>query len=79
MKRCHWCRRGWRGRARRDVLRWPLVDGSEGLTSAQPALWFIGSLLLRTSIALAGFYVVAGGQWDRLCCASWDLSWHASS
>ena len=25
-----------------------------------------GSLLLRVSIALAGFYLVSGGQWKRL-------------
>jgi F1F0 ATPase subunit 2 len=30
------------------------------------ALWFLGSLLLRTSIALSGFYFVAGGHWERL-------------
>jgi F1F0 ATPase subunit 2 len=28
--------------------------------------WFFGSLLLRMSIALAGFYFVSGGQWERL-------------
>lgn len=38
----------------------------KGLASPQPALWFTGSLLLRTSLALAGMYVVSGGQWDRL-------------
>ena len=38
----------------------------KGLSSQQPALWFFGSLLLRMSIALAGFYVVAGGHWERL-------------
>jgi F1F0 ATPase subunit 2 len=37
-----------------------------GLSSKQPALWFFGSLLLRMSIALAGFYVVSGGHWERL-------------
>jgi F1F0 ATPase subunit 2 len=34
--------------------------------SKQPALWFFGSLLLRMSIALAGFYFVSGGHWERL-------------
>ena len=38
----------------------------KGVSSKQPALWFFGSLLLRTSIALAGFYFVAGGHWERL-------------
>ena len=38
----------------------------KGLTSKWSALWFFGSLLLRTSIALAGFYFIAQGHWDRL-------------
>jgi len=38
----------------------------KGVSSKQPALWFFGSLLLRMSIALAGFYFVSGGHWDRL-------------
>ena len=38
----------------------------KGLSSTQPALWFLGSLLLRTSIALAGFYLIARGHWERL-------------
>jgi F1F0 ATPase subunit 2 len=37
-----------------------------GVSSEQPAFWFLGSLLLRMSIALAGFYFVSGGQWQRL-------------
>jgi F1F0 ATPase subunit 2 len=38
----------------------------KGLTAKQPALWFLGSLILRTSIVLIGFYIVGGGQWHRL-------------
>jgi F1F0 ATPase subunit 2 len=38
----------------------------KSLSSAQPALWFLGSLLLRTSLVLAGFYFVARGRWERL-------------
>ena len=38
----------------------------KGLSSKHPALWFFGSLLLRMSIALAGFYFVSGGHWERL-------------
>ena len=38
----------------------------EGFSSKQPALWFFGSLLLRTSIALAGFYFIARGHWESL-------------
>ena len=37
-----------------------------GVSSKKPALWFLGSLLLRMSIALAGFYFVSGGHWERL-------------
>jgi F1F0 ATPase subunit 2 len=37
-----------------------------GVSSKRPALWFFGSLLLRTSIALAGFYLVGSGHWERL-------------
>lgn len=37
-----------------------------GLLSATPALWFSGSLLIRTAAALAGFYAVSQGGWERL-------------
>jgi F1F0 ATPase subunit 2 len=43
-------------------LRWTVIRG----TAAQrPALWFFGSLLLRTSITLAGFHFVADDHWAR--------------
>ena len=38
----------------------------KGVSSRRPALWFFGSLLLRMSIVLVGFYVVSGGHWKRL-------------
>jgi F1F0 ATPase subunit 2 len=38
----------------------------KGMSSKQPALWFLGSMLLRTTIALGGFYFTAGGHWERL-------------
>jgi F1F0 ATPase subunit 2 len=38
----------------------------KGMTSLRPALWFLGSLLLRSGITLAGFYTVSGGDWKRL-------------
>jgi F1F0 ATPase subunit 2 len=38
----------------------------KGVTSEWPALWFLGSLLLRTGVILAGFYFVAQGHWSRL-------------
>lgn len=37
-----------------------------GTASAQPALWFLGSLLLRMGLTMAGFYFVSGGRWERL-------------
>lgn len=37
-----------------------------GLASRRPALWFLGSFLLRTSVVLAGMYVVSRGRWDVL-------------
>lgn len=38
----------------------------KGLASPRPALWFVGSLLLRTAVALGGFYLVSGGRWQPL-------------
>ena len=38
----------------------------KGLSSERPVLWFFASLLLRTSIALAGFYFIAQSRWERL-------------
>jgi F1F0 ATPase subunit 2 len=35
-------------------------------SSKQPALWFFGSLLLRMSTVLAGFYFAAHGHWERM-------------
>jgi F1F0 ATPase subunit 2 len=37
-----------------------------GLSSEQPAPWFVGSLILRMGIALPGFYFASGGHWERL-------------
>ncbi|MHC5538215.1 N-ATPase subunit AtpR [Singulisphaera rosea] len=31
----------------------------KGLSSERPAFWFLGSVLLRISVVLAGFYLVA--------------------
>src|ERR1700728_1834599 len=38
----------------------------KGVTSERPELWFLGSLLLRTGLILAGFYFVSQGDWLRL-------------
>jgi F1F0 ATPase subunit 2 len=37
-----------------------------GVSSKQPAALFFFSVLLRTGIALAGFYIVARGDWRRV-------------
>ena len=44
-------------------LWWTVRKGS---SSQQPALWFFCSLLLRTSTALVGFYLVGSSHWERL-------------
>lgn len=44
-------------------LWWTVV---RAILSKQPALWFLVSMLLRTGIALSGFYFVSGGDWKRL-------------
>lgn len=38
----------------------------KAVSSRQPALWFLGSMLLRTGIVLSGFYFVSEGDWKRL-------------
>ncbi len=37
----------------------------KGVASERPALWFLGSLLLRTGLILAGFYFVSQSHWPR--------------
>jgi len=38
----------------------------KGVFSKSPALWFLGSMLLRMGIVLAGFYFIGRGDWQRL-------------
>ena len=38
----------------------------KGVSSKHPALWFLGSLLVRMSLVLVGFYFVGRGNWQRL-------------
>ena len=47
-----------------------------GLHAQRPALWFLLSLLVRTAVVLAGFYWIAGPQWQRLlaCMAGFVLA-----
>ena len=51
----------------------------KGVSSTQPALWFFGSLLLRTSIALAGFYSSRAATGAAAGLPRSDSSWRASS
>ena len=44
-------------------LRWTI---ERGLRSSVPALWFLGSLVLRTSLVLAGFWLISRGHTDRM-------------
>jgi F1F0 ATPase subunit 2 len=37
-----------------------------GVSSKSPAVLFAGSLLTRTTLAIAGFYFVSHGNWQRL-------------
>lgn len=37
-----------------------------GLTARRPAMWFIGSLMVRLGLIATGFYLVGHGQWQRL-------------
>jgi F1F0 ATPase subunit 2 len=39
---------------------------SKGVAAKNPAVWFLGSGLLRTGIVLAGFYLVGRGDWKKL-------------
>lgn len=38
----------------------------KAVTSKTPAVLFFGSLFLRLSISLAGFYFVGSGDWQRM-------------
>ncbi len=39
------------------------------MTARQPALWFVASMLVRSSLAVAGFYFISAGRWERLLVA----------
>ena len=54
-------------------LLWTVI---RGVVSQRPALWFFASTLLRTSITLAGFYLVAREHWQRwlLCLLGFVLA-----
>ncbi len=39
---------------------------NKSISSKQPALWFLSSIILRTIIVLAGFYLVGSSNCQRL-------------
>jgi F1F0 ATPase subunit 2 len=43
-------------------LWWTVI---RGVSSPRPALWFFGSMLMRMSITLAGFYFTGRENWER--------------
>lgn len=45
------------------ALRWTVY---RGVTARAPAVWFLGSALLRTGFCLVGFYFISLGDWHRL-------------
>ncbi len=38
----------------------------KGVVSPRPAVWFLGSLVVRMALVMAGVYLVAGNRWERL-------------
>ena len=54
-------------------LWWTVI---RAVSSQRPALWFFGSLLLRMSITLLGFYFIARDDWERwlLCVLGFVLA-----
>jgi len=38
---------------------------NHAISSKRPALWFLGSKLVRMGVVLGGFYLVGGGRWER--------------
>jgi F1F0 ATPase subunit 2 len=49
---------------------------ARGIGSRHTALWFLFSLLVRTSVAMLGFYLVGRGSWEKLaaCLAGFVLA-----
>ena len=53
----------WLGAFYFGGLWWTVQNG---VTSPNPALLFLASLLVRTAVILVGFYLAAQGHWSRL-------------
>jgi F1F0 ATPase subunit 2 len=54
-------------------LWWTVIHA---VSSKWPAVWLLGSKLLRMGLALGGFYLVGGGRWERwlLCLLGFVLA-----
>ena len=54
-------------------LWWTIIMG---ISSQRPALWLFGSMVLRMSITLLGFYFIAREDWERwlLCVLGFVLA-----
>jgi F1F0 ATPase subunit 2 len=37
----------------------------KGTASPRPAIWFLGSLIVRMSVVIPGFFFVGQGKWQR--------------
>ena len=56
------------------LLGWFFYQGlwwttKKGLKSKHPGFLFLASNLVRTGTVVAGFYLLSGGQWERLIAA----------
>lgn len=53
---------------------WMTVN--KGMKSARPALWFFGSLILRTGVTIGGFLLVCRDDWVRwiLCLLGFTIA-----
>ena len=36
------------------------------ISAKRSALWFLGSMLVRTGVTLVSFYLVSDGRWERM-------------
>tara|TARA_R110002074_G_scaffold60236_3_gene146095 strand:- start:13584 stop:13898 length:315 start_codon:yes stop_codon:yes gene_type:complete len=51
----------------------------KGAVSPQPVFWFFGSLVLRMSVTMVGFYFIGGVHWERwlLCLLGFVIARYA--
>lgn len=48
----------------------------KAMNSKNPAIWFIGSIIMRFGVTLMGFYFVSNHHWERMviCLAGFFIS-----